>query len=222
MKRKKMIEVQNLYKKIGEDNCILSDISFYIEQGEFVSIMGPSGSGKSTLLGILAGIDKPSVGKVMIDGQDITKMSENRLCKYRNETIGIILQSPNLIDTLTALENIQVPILFSKEDKNMEKAEAMLSLVGLSGKEKCYPKQLSGGEAQRISIARTLACSPQVIFADEPTGALDSKNGKMVIDILKEIVMEKEVTVVMVTHDENLAKRTDRIVYLKDGKICNE
>ena len=217
-----MIEVYKVYKKIGKDNCILSDISLHIDEGQFVSIMGPSGSGKSTLLGILAGIDKPSEGNVIINGIDITKISENKLCKYRNETIGIILQSPNLIDTLTALENIQVPILFSKKDKNMERAKEMLSMVGLAEKEKCYPKQLSGGEAQRISIARTLACSPKVIFADEPTGALDSKNGKMIIDILKEIVKEKKVTVVMVTHDEHLAKETDRIIYLKDGRICNE
>lgn len=217
-----MIKVHNLYKKIGEDNFILTDISLHIYQGEFVSIMGASGSGKSTLLGILAGIDSPSEGNVFINGTEITKMSETRLCKYRNETIGIILQSPNLIDTLTALENIQVPILFSKKDKDMAKAKEMLSVVGLEAKAKCYPKQLSGGEAQRISIARTLACSPQVIFADEPTGALDSQNGKMVIDILKEIVQKQNVTVVMVTHDENLARQTDRIVYLKDGRICNE
>lgn len=217
-----MVEVYNLYKKIGQDNYILSDISLHIGKGEFVSIMGPSGSGKSTLLGVLAGIDQPSEGEVLINGENITKMSENRLCKYRNEMIGIILQSPNLIDTLTALENIQVPILFSKKNKNMAKAEEMLSLVGLDDKKKCYPKQLSGGEAQRVSIARTLACSPQVIFADEPTGALDSQNGKMIIDILKKIVKEKKVTVVMVTHDEHLAKQTDKIIYFKDGRIHNE
>lgn len=217
-----MVEVYNLYKKIGQDNYILSDISLHIGKGEFVSIMGPSGSGKSTLLGVLAGIDQPSEGEVLINGENITEMSENRLCKYRNEMIGIILQSPNLIDTLTALENIQVPILFSKKNKNMAKAEEMLSLVGLGDKKKCYPKQLSGGEAQRVSIARTLACSPQVIFADEPTGALDSQNGKMIIDILKKIVKEKKVTVVMVTHDEHLAKQTDKIIYFKDGRIHNE
>lgn len=218
----KMIEVKHLCKKIGNDHCILSDISLQINQGEFVSIMGPSGSGKSTLLGILAGIDSPTDGQVYLNGIDIAQMKEHDLCRFRNENIGVILQSPNLIETLTALENVQVPILFSKTGKDVSTAKKMLDMVGLGEKAKCYPKQLSGGEAQRVSIARTLACSPPLILADEPTGALDSQNGKMILDILKEIVQKRKVTIVMVTHDESLAKQTDRIIHLKDGRICNE
>ena len=192
-----------------------------IPEGEFVSIMGPSGSGKSTLLGILAGIDSATQGSVYIEEQDITKLSEKQICKFRNKNIGMVLQTPNLIETITALENVEMPFAFSKVSADIKRAKDLLKIMGLGDKEKCYPKQLSGGEAQRVAIARALSCSPKIIMADEPTGALDSKNGKLVIDIFKDIVKKDKVTIVMVTHDLKLAQKTDRIIYIEDGRICN-
>ena len=219
----KAISLNHVFKYIDnkEEEPILSDVSLEIQSGGFVSIMGPSGSGKSTLLGIMAGIDHVSKGNVYIDGIDITQLNETQICKFRNEHIGIVLQSPNLVETLNALENVEMPLVFSKKRDGRKYSEELLKLVGLAGKEKCYSRQLSGGEAQRVAIARALACSPKIIMADEPTGALDSANGKLVIEILKEIVKKDKVTIVMVTHDEELAKETDRIIYIKDGRVCN-
>lgn len=219
----KAISLNHIFKYVdnNKEKPILSDISLEIQNGEFVSIMGPSGSGKSTLLGIMAGIDNASKGNVYIDGTDITKLNETQICKFRNEHIGIVLQSPNLVETLNALENIEMPLVFSKGRGGKKYSKQLLELVGLEGKEKCYSKQLSGGEAQRVAIARALACSPKIIMADEPTGALDSENGKLVIEILKGIAKKDNVTIVMVTHDEELAKETDRIIYIKDGRVCN-
>lgn len=218
------VKVKNVYKNISErqDENILIDISLSVKRGEFVSIMGPSGSGKSTLLGLLAGIDEVSKGNIFIDGIDITKLSESKLCKFRNENMGIIFQSPNLIETLNAVQNIEVPLIFSKSKDIANRSKQLLNMVGLKGKGKCYSKQLSGGEAQRVAIARALACRPRIILADEPTGALDSKNGKMVIDILKDIAKKEGVTVIMVTHDEKLAKESDRIILISDGRLCDE
>lgn len=216
------VKVKNVYKSLEEVNeTILENISFSIEKGEFVSIMGPSGSGKSTLLGLLAGIDEATKGEIIIDGTDITTLNESNLCKFRNENMGIIFQSPNLIETLNAVQNIEVPLIFSKSINISNRSKELLDMVGLKDKGKCYSKQLSGGEAQRVAIARALACKPRIILADEPTGALDSKNGKMVIDILKNIAKEEGVTVIMVTHDEKLAKESDRIILISDGRLCN-
>lgn len=216
------VEVKNVYKSLEEVNeTILENISFSIEKGEFVSIMGPSGSGKSTLIGLLAGIDEATKGEIIIDGTDITTLNESNLCKFRNENMGIIFQSPNLIETLNAVQNIEVPLIFSKSINISNRSKELLDMVGLKDKGKCYSKQLSGGEAQRVAIARALACKPRIILADEPTGALDSKNGKMVIDILKNIAKEEGVTVIMVTHDEKLAKESDRIILISDGRLCN-
>ena len=204
-----------------EEEKILTDISLSIKKGEFVSIMGPSGSGKSTLLGLLAGIDDVSKGSIVIDETDITTLSEAKLSKFRNENMGIIFQSPNLIETLNAEQNIEVPLIFSNSKDINRRTTELLNMVGLGGKGRFYSKQLSGGEAQRIAIARALACRPKIILADEPTGALDSKNGKIVIKLLKDIAKKEEVTVIMVTHDEKLAKECDRIILIKDGKLCN-
>lgn len=216
------VKVKNVYKSLEEVNeTILENISFSIEKGEFVSIMGPSGSGKSTLLGLLAGIDEATKGEIIIDGTDITTLNESNLCKFRNENMGIIFQSPNLIETLNAVQNIEVPLIFSKSINISNRSKELLDMVGLKDKGKCYSKQLSGGEAQRVAIARALACKPRIILADEPTGALDSENGKMVIDILKNIAKEEGVTVIMVTHDEKLAKESDRIILISDGRLCN-
>lgn len=215
--------ISHICKRMNQaEKPILSDISLEVHQGEFVSIMGPSGSGKSTLLGIMAGIDNASEGAVYINGIDITKLSETQLCKFRNENMGLVMQSPNLVETLTIIENIEMPLVFSKKKNTCNQSMKLLELVGLAGKEKCYSKQLSGGEAQRVAIARALACSPDILFADEPTGALDSANGKLVLDIMKKIAKENNVTIVMVTHDKELAKETDRIIYIKDGKVCHE
>lgn len=215
--------ISHICKRMNQaEKPILSDISLEVHQGEFVSIMGPSGSGKSTLLGIMAGIDNASEGAVYINGIDITKLSETQLCKFRNENMGLVMQSPNLVETLTTIENIEMPLVFSKKKNTCNQSMKLLELVGLAGKEKCYSKQLSGGEAQRVAIARALACSPDILFADEPTGALDSANGKLVLDIMKKIAKENNVTIVMVTHDKELAKETDRIIYIKDGKVCHE
>jgi len=218
-----IIQTKNMYKYIDAEKKlpILSDINVEIQEGEFVSIMGPSGSGKSTLLGILAGIDSATQGSVYIEEQDITKLSEKQICKFRNKNIGMVLQAPNLIETITALENVEMPFVFSKVSADIKRAKDLLKIMGLGDKEKCYPKQLSGGEAQRVAIARALSCSPKIIMADEPTGALDSKNGKLVIDIFKDIVKKDKVTIVMVTHDLKLAQKTDRIIYIEDGRICN-
>ena len=218
-----IIQTKNMYKYIDAEKKlpILSDIKVEIQEGEFVSIMGPSGSGKSTLLGILAGIDSATQGSVYIEEQDITKLSEKQICKFRNKNIGMVLQAPNLIETITALENVEMPFAFSKVSADIKRAKDLLKIMGLGDKEKCYPKQLSGGEAQRVAIARALSCSPKIIMADEPTGALDSKNGKLVIDIFKDIVKKDKVTIVMVTHDLKLAQKTDRIIYIEDGRICN-
>ncbi|MCI8751520.1 MAG: ABC transporter ATP-binding protein [Lachnospiraceae bacterium] len=214
------INVEKVYKNIEENKYLLSDISMFVCKGEFLSIMGPSGSGKSTLLGLLAGIDTVSKGNIQIKGTDITKLSESQLCRFRNENMGIILQSPNLIETLTAIENIQVPLIFAKKRNIKELSKKLLRIVGLSEKANIYPKQLSGGEAQRIAVARALACEPDIILADEPTGALDSQNGEMIIKLLKNTVKKRGVTVIMVTHDVKLAEETDRIIKIKDGRIC--
>lgn len=219
----KIVEVKNLYKKIKNEKKeieLLRNITFDVENGEFVSIMGQSGSGKSTLLGLIAGIDDATEGSVWIENVNITRLKDEELVKYRNQKIGLILQSPNLIETLTAKDNVEVPRIFGKSAKaSTKKAEEILDMVGLKDKSKLYPKQLSGGEQQRVAIARALACNPRVILADEPTGALDSSNGENVINILKSLVKDSGVTVIMVTHDNNMAKKTDRIVYLKDGEL---
>ncbi|HEY9060859.1 MAG TPA: ABC transporter ATP-binding protein [Pseudobacteroides sp.] len=217
------IEVSNVTKEINNDGSkftVLNDISFQVQKGEYISIMGRSGSGKSTLLGILGGLDNVTKGIVKLNGKDISKMDENNLTDFRNENIGIIFQSFNLIPTMNALENVEVPLFFSKKRYNIKKRAAeLLEMVGLGDKFKVFPRQLSGGEQQRVAIARALSAEPQILLADEPTGALDSKNGDMVLDILKSFRDKYGMTVVMVTHDQNVAKRTDRILYMEDGKL---
>jgi putative ABC transport system ATP-binding protein len=217
------IEVSDLIKEINNDGSrftVLNDISFQVQKGEYISIMGRSGSGKSTLLGILGGLDNVTKGIVKLNGKDICKMDENNLTDFRNENIGIIFQSFNLIPTMNALENVEVPLFFSKKRYNIKKRAAeLLDMVGLGDKFKVFPRQLSGGEQQRVAIARALSAEPQILLADEPTGALDSKNGDMVLDILKSFRDKYGMTVVMVTHDQNVAKCTDRILYMEDGKL---
>lgn len=218
-----ILQSENICKSVGVENDkfeILKDINFSVKRGEYVAVMGASGSGKSTLLGILACIDKPTAGKITINHVDMQKLNENQLTEFRNENIGIVFQSFNLIPTLNAEENVEIPLFFSKKEIDMSnKACELINIVGLENKKKSLPKQLSGGEQQRIAIARALAGEPQILFADEPTGALDSKNGKIVLDIFDKFRKQYNMAIVMITHDRNVAERADRILYMQDGTL---
>ena len=215
-----MIELKNVTKNVRsgtEDLTILDDVSLVIPDGEFVSVTGASGSGKSTLLGLIAGLDAPTTGSILIDGEDITKMSEDTLADVRSHKIGFIFQSFHLIPSLTAFENILIPmeILGLKDAK--PRAEHLLSDVELTNRGHHYPSELSGGEQQRIAIARAFANQPKILLADEPTGNLDSKNGSHIFDLMTAMHTRNNVTLVLVTHDKNLAETAQRQVILKDG-----
>ncbi len=215
-------KVHKIYR-VGENIVhALKGVSLSINTGEFVSITGPSGSGKSTMLNVLAGLEPATAGHIFECGHRIDGMSENDLVRFRRDNVGFIFQSFNLIQTMNAVENVALPLTFKGEPKalRLEKARQMLQLVGLATHADHKPMQLSGGQQQRVGIARALVVNPKIIYADEPTGNLDSKNGEEVIEIIKEIVKRQNLTVVMVTHDPVLAKKTDRIVYLKDGMVC--
>ncbi len=215
-------KVHKIYR-VGENVVhALKGVSLSINTGEFISITGPSGSGKSTMLNVLAGLEPATSGNIFECGHRIDGMSENDLVRFRRDNVGFIFQSFNLIQTMNAVENVALPLTFKGEPKalRLEKARQMLQLVGLATHADHKPMQLSGGQQQRVGIARALVVNPKIIYADEPTGNLDSKNGKEVIEIIKEIVKRQNLTVVMVTHDPVLAKKTDRVVYLKDGMVC--
>jgi putative ABC transport system ATP-binding protein len=221
--RLKMIKVKNVFKtyKMGkEELTVLSDVSIKIEEGEFVAIVGHSGSGKSTLMNLIGGLDRPSNGTIEIDGQDISKLKDKTMAKYRNQNIGFVFQSFNLEPTLTALENVMMPLMFSgiREKKRKEMAVDALKLVGLEDRMKHKPTELSGGQRQRVSIARALANEAKIILADEPTGNLDSKTGANIMNLLKSL-KEKGYTIIMVTHNMEEAKNADRIIRIKDGMI---
>lgn len=220
-----MIELKNVTKTVRsgtEDLTILDDVSLVIADGEFVSVTGASGSGKSTLLGLIAGLDAPTTGSILIDGEDITKMSEDSLADVRSKKIGFIFQSFHLIPSLTAFENILIPmeILGLKEAK--PRAEHLLSDVELTNRGHHYPSELSGGEQQRIAIARAFANQPKILLADEPTGNLDSKNGSHIFDLMTAMHTRNNVTLVLVTHDINLAEMAQRRVILKDGRVVSD
>jgi putative ABC transport system ATP-binding protein len=216
-----LIDVKNLKKDINNGEIsleILKNINLTVKEKEYVAIMGKSGSGKSTLLGILAGLDTSTSGNVIINGTDITQLSDSKLSNFRNENYGIVFQSFNLIPILTAIENIEIPLLFSRKKNDVRKKSVeLLDLVGLKGKANMFPRQLSGGEQQRVAIARALATEPKILFADEPTGALDSKNGSLILDILNDFRSKYNMSIIMVTHDKNVASKADRILYLDDG-----
>ncbi len=224
--RKPIIKLENVWKiyKIGniEVNA-LQGLDLYIMEGEFLAIMGPSGSGKSTAVNMIGCLDIPTKGKVILDRQDISQLSESELAKIRGKKIGFIFQQFNLISTLTALENVMMPMIFQGvlEDKRIKRATKLLELVELSDRMRHKPTELSGGEQQRVAIARALANNPEVILADEPTGNLDSKTGTIVLDFLQKLHKNENKTIVMVTHDANLSKVAERIEYLKDGKIIS-
>jgi putative ABC transport system ATP-binding protein len=201
---------------------VLRDVNFTVEQGTFVAIVGPSGSGKTTLLGLLAGLDTPSRGSVMLDGADMAAMDEDARARLRGEKVGFVFQSFQLIPTLTAIENVQVPLELRGEDNATERARDVLQRVGLGDRLDHYPTQLSGGEQQRVAIARAFANRPRILFADEPTGNLDSDTGARIVELLENLNRESGSTVVLVTHDLGLAARTRRIIRLSDGVVVSD
>ncbi len=202
--------------------AVLRDVTFDIPQGTFVSIVGPSGSGKTTLLGLLAGLDLPSRGNVTLDGADLTRLDEDARAKLRGEKVGFIFQSFQLIPTLTAAENVQVPLELRGDDDVAARALDLLTRVGLGDRTDHYPAQLSGGEQQRVAIARAFANKPRILFADEPTGNLDGSTGARIVELLDELNRESGATVVIVTHDLTLAEHAQRVIRLKDGVVVED
>jgi len=222
-----VIELKDVWKiyKMGDvDVNALTGLTMHVKKGEFVVVMGPSGSGKSTAVNMIGCLDIPSKGSIILDGRDISKMRESELAHIRGKKIGFIFQTFNLITTLTALENVMLPMMFQNMPymERHQKAADLLKLVELDERMGHKPTQLSGGQQQRVAIARSLANDPEVILADEPTGNLDSKTSIVIMDFLKKLNREKKKTVVMVTHDPSMAKYGDRILYLKDGRILKE
>ncbi|HUQ21238.1 MAG TPA: ABC transporter ATP-binding protein [Gemmatimonadaceae bacterium] len=214
-------QVTREYKSGDQTLAVLKDVSFTVEQGEFVAIVGPSGSGKTTLLGLLAGLDTPTSGKVILDEHDLTIMSENDRARLRGEKVGFVFQTFQLIPTLTARENIQVPLELRGDD-GTERATDLLERVGLSARGHHFPTQLSGGEQQRVALARAFANSPRILFADEPTGNLDAASGARVFDLLASLNQESGSTIVLVTHDSVLASRASRTIQLSDGCVVSD
>ncbi|MHA1270209.1 MAG: ABC transporter ATP-binding protein [Candidatus Helarchaeota archaeon] len=218
--KNKILELKNVSKEYKLGKIIikaLDNISFSLEEGEFISIVGPSGSGKTTLLNLIGGLDKPTSGTILLNGIDLCKMSERQLTKIRREKIGFVFQFYNLIPVLTAIENIDLPMMAASRKKKERKQRALelLKIVGLEERRNHRPEEMSGGERQRVAIARALANSPSMILADEPTGDLDTTTGEEIIKFLKNL----HVTTLIVTHDPLVAKTTNKIIYLKDGKI---
>lgn len=221
------IEAYGVVKSYGDgENLtqVLKGIDLTIERGEMVAIMGPSGSGKSTLLGCLSGLDTVTGGRVLINGTDITNLNENALASVRNRNIGFVFQTFNLIGTLTAQENVELPILLNGQSKvdPAKRARELLDLVGLAHRRKHRPAQMSGGEQQRVAVARALANDPEVIFGDEPTGNLDSRNGEAVMALLTDLKQRTGKTLILVTHDPKIAARCDRTVHIQDGHLLSE
>lgn len=217
-----MIEVRDLYKSFPGGGDALRGASLRIERGEFVAIMGPSGSGKSTLLSLLGALDVPSKGEIKIDGAPLSGLSGDRLADFRFERLGFIFQQYYLLPTMTALGNVMAPLLPRKVEYNKRRrAMQLLDAVGLGHKMASLPAQLSGGEQQRVCIARALVNSPPLLLADEPTGALDELNGEIVLGVIQELRQSKGLTVVMVTHDQRIAEQADRIVRLVEGRMAD-
>jgi len=217
-----ILSVKNIEKIIGQEK-ILKNVNLSVNKGEFLSIIGPSGSGKSTLLYILGLLDSPTSGEVIVEGSSVSFKDKNKLATFRNKKFGFVFQFHYLVNELTLEENVMVPMLKAKVDKKVakEKANVLLEKLGLKGKENRKPYQISGGEQQRVSIARALSNDPDILIADEPTGNLDSKNTEKVMEIFKQINQEGK-TIIMVTHETDLAERTDRIVKMRDGQIVEE
>jgi putative ABC transport system ATP-binding protein len=219
-----MITVRDLVMRLpsgGRSLTILDGVSLEIAAGEVVAVTGPSGSGKSTLLGLLAGLDTPSAGSITVDGVEVTRLGEAELARFRRRTIGFVFQSYHLIPTLTATENVAVPLELAGSAQPLPTARRLLDEVGLAGRTGHYPAQLSGGEQQRVAIARAVALAPPVLLADEPTGNLDSSTGEQIIDVLLALNRQRGSTLVLVTHDRALAARAGRAITLRDGRLVN-
>lgn len=217
-----ILEVNNLTKIYGNDEnkvVALDHVSFTVEKGEFIAIVGSSGSGKSTLLHLIGGVDKPTSGEVIVNGQNVYKKNENELAIFRRREVGLIYQFYNLIPILTVEENMTLPVLLDNKKVNQERLDELLRILDLKAREKHLPRELSGGQQQRVSIGRALMNAPSLVLADEPTGNLDSKNSKEIIDLLKLTQKRYKQTLIMITHDENIAMQADRIIVIEDGKI---
>ena len=217
-----MIKAEHIFKSIAvgkQEEQILKDVSFTLEKSTITAIVGKSGCGKSTLLSIMGGIDSPSGGKVLLGGKDFYSMEKKKQEQFRNENIGILFQNYHLIPELTCEENIRMPLVFSSKKTEKGRVKKMMESVGLEKKRKLYPKQMSGGEQQRAAIVRALINKPSILYADEPTGALDSETGNSVIKFLVKCAHEQGLTVLLVTHDMGIAKQCDRIIRMENGKI---
>ena len=220
-----ILKIENLTKVYGSgENAVtaLDHISFSVEQGEFISIIGPSGSGKSTLLHILGGVDKPTSGRVLMNGEDVYARNEEQLAIFRRREVGLIYQFYNLIPVLNVKENITLPTLMDGRQVNEERLRELIHILNLEGREGHLPNQLSGGQQQRVSIGRALMNAPAVVLADEPTGNLDSKNSQEIVELLKMSNQRYHQTLIMITHDENIALQADRIISIEDGKITRD
>ena len=220
-----ILQVKDLTKTYGKGDTIvkaLDSVSFNVTKGEFVAIIGASGSGKSTLMHLIGGVDRPTSGVVTIDGNEIFKQNESELAIFRRRNIGLIYQFYNLIPTLTAEENIMLPYLLDNRKPNEDKLQSILEMIGLADRVKHLPSELSGGQQQRVSIGRALINNPAIILADEPTGNLDSKSSRGIIELLKSSNKQFKQTLIMITHDENIALQADRIITISDGKIIRD
>ena len=227
MENNHLIQLENVKKiyKVGETQVnALRDLSYNINEGDFLAIMGPSGSGKSTLMNIVGCLDKPTEGKYFLEGEEVSTFDKNKLALIRNKKIGFVFQTFNLLARTTALENTELPLLYSSMSKKKmrELASKSLSIVGLEGREFHRTNQLSGGEQQRVAIARALVNNPSLILADEPTGNLDTKTGKEIMDIFKRLNQEKNITIILVTHEPELAQIARRRMHLRDGQIIKK
>lgn len=223
-----MIDLKNIWKIYKIDNDItftaLKNISLKIKEKEFVSIIGPSGSGKSTLMHIIGLLDQPTKGNIFIKNKEISKLNDDQLSQLRNRFVGFVFQQFNLINKLTILENILLPMIYCREKVDFDAKKRALELMkkfNIAGKENSYPNKLSGGQQQRVAIARALIMNPDLILADEPTGNLDTKNGKIILELLQQLNEEEKKTVIIVTHDPEIAKHTKRIIKIKDGQLSN-
>ena len=220
-----ILKVKNLTKTYGKGETMvkaLDDVSFSVPKGQFVAIVGPSGSGKSTLLHILGGVDKPTSGSVFIEGTDISMLNETTLAIFRRRQIGLIYQFYNLIPILTVEENMTLPLLLDGQKVNKKRLDNLVETLGLSHRIKHLPNELSGGQQQRVSIGRALMNNPALVLADEPTGNLDSKNSREIVDLLRAINKENNQTIIIITHDEKIALSADRIIAIEDGKIVKD
>ncbi len=220
-----ILRIEHLSKVYGQgENQVraVDDVSFSVEKGEFLAIIGPSGSGKSTLLHILGGVDRPTSGKVYVDGQDVYAQDEDHLAIFRRRQVSLIYQFYNLIPVLNVVENMTLPVLMDGRAVNRQRLDELLDVLGLRGREKHLPNQLSGGQQQRVSIGRALMNAPAVVLADEPTGNLDSKNSQEIVELLKLSNRKYGQTLVIITHDENIALQAHRIIAIEDGRITRD